>query len=265
MTRSPLSELLFVLAVTWLAVLGHAALPQPLVVLGTPLERPVALSRAAPAHLDRLELPTVDAPTPTTSAEPIPAPSVDPTPQRILLVGDSMVERLMQRFAAYAHDNGHALHPAIWYASTTIGWARDAKLERLVHEIDPTFVVVVLGSSELTMRHVERLTPAVRRILTVLRGRSLVWIGPPNWREDSGINALLERELGKARFFRSADMSFERAADGIHPSWNAAATWMDAIATWIASESATPIVLEPPTTEVPRPSARVFPPPRTKR
>lgn len=267
MTRFPLLELLVVLAITWLALLAHATVDEPLVVLDTPLERPALSTGARATPLAHLPLPSIIStrPASTSTADTKLTVEVDRTPQRILLVGDSMVERLMQRFAAYCHDNGHELHPAIWYASTTIGWARDGKLARLVDEIDPTFVVVVLGASELTMRQVERVGPAVRRILAVLEGRPVVWVGPPNWRPDTGINALLERELGPGRFFRSADLSFERASDGIHPSWASAATWMDAIAAWITTRSATPIALDLPTTEIPRPSARVFPPPRRGR
>jgi hypothetical protein len=270
MTRFPHSELLLALAAIWLTFLAHAQADEPLAVLGVTLERPVFFEDAEAAPLDHLPMPSVrpdaavapTAPPPTVTAAARP---VDRSPQRILIVGDSMVERLMQRFAAYCHDNGHELSPAIWYASTTIGWARDGKLAQLLTEIDPTYVVVVLGSSELTMRQVERVTPAIRRILGLLGDRDFVWIGPPNWRQDTGINEVLRREVGGARFFRSADLTFERASDGIHPSWDSAAAWMDAIATWIVDESAAPIVLDRPTSEVPRPSARVLPPPRRER
>ena len=44
---------------------------------------------------------------------------VDTLPQRILFVGDSMLEGLSPRLAAYAKHNGHELYSVIWYGSTT--------------------------------------------------------------------------------------------------------------------------------------------------
>ncbi|MEZ4440946.1 MAG: hypothetical protein R3B72_17745 [Polyangiaceae bacterium] len=265
MRAHPQFELLLALTTVWLVLVAHARAAPPLAILGVELERPPPPLAPEPlAPLAPLGLaPSLPAPsvTPVVAAT---ARAVDPAPQRILMLGDSMVERLMGRFADYCEANGHRLTPAIWYASTTTGWSRDEKLGQLLRETDPSFVIVVLGSSELTMRGVQRIEGPVRRIVERIGPRKLIWVGPPNWREDSGINALLRRLLGDGHFFRSADLSFERAADGIHPSWDSAADWMDAIARWIREVSDVPIRLEPPSTPPSprRPKARVFAPPR---
>ncbi|MDE6417163.1 MAG: hypothetical protein K2K68_09095, partial [Duncaniella sp.] len=47
---------------------------------------------------------------------------IDSAAQRILIIGDSMLEGLNPRLAAYAAANGHTLNSVIWYSSTTAYW-----------------------------------------------------------------------------------------------------------------------------------------------
>ena len=93
--------------------------------------------------------------------------------------------------------------------------------------------------------------------------RPLLWIGPPNWREDTGINAMLARVLGPRRFFSSATLELERGPDGIHPNKAGGAKWAETFVRWVGAESARPIALATPTRAAPKvPAVRVFPPPR---
>lgn len=182
--------------------------------------------------------------------------------ERILLFGDSMVEVLQPRLTDYCLENGHELRPAIWYGSTTAAWAEGGELTELLRDAKPTMVIVALGSSEISSRDVDRREPYVRRIVRRVGARKLLWIGPPNWREDTGINALLARVLGEDRFFRSAELTLPRKADGIHPDAEGGALWADAFVDWIGHGSAYPFVLAPPTRRAPKLPARVFAPVR---
>jgi hypothetical protein len=135
-------------------------------------------------------------------------------------------------------------------------------LSDALRDYRPTFVIVVVGSSELTTRDVEKRASAVEAMLKAVGERKLIWVGPPNWRTDTGIGALLEREVGTERYFRSADLSFERNRDGVHPTLASAKRWMDAIADWNVKQSGVPIRFDvPQKTSTPRPSVRVFAPP----
>lgn len=206
----------------------------------------------------------VDAPilAATATADPAPAPTPAAEAQRILMLGDSMLDGLLPRLADYAQENGHSLNAVIWYGSRTIDWARGSRLSDALRDFRPTYVIVVVGSSELTTRDIEKRTSAVQQILKHIEPRSLIWVGPPNWRADTGIGAILEREVGAQRYFRSLDLTFERKRDGIHPTLAASQKWMDAIATFITTKSAAPLRLAPPQKSgAPRPVARVFPPP----
>lgn len=198
------------------------------------------------------------APSLTVSAAAAAATQAPAVKQRILLLGDSMVEVLAPRLADYALENGHELVPAIWYGSTTSAWAKSAELGALLREVNPSLVVVVLGSSELTRREPERRRPFVEAIVRRIGARDLVWIGPPNWRQDTGINAVLESVLGTDRFFRSAELALPRKKDGIHPDVEGGRTWANTFVDWLAQDSRYELRMSRPSHEAPAVPARVL-------
>lgn len=261
-------ELLLLLAVLWLVLTGYAFAKQPIHVLGHAfaqseiaeyLRSPRQAASAAVASGAHEQLPLQSAPSAATASRQRP---IDPAPQRILILGDSMIEGLLPRLADYAVENQHSVNAVIWYGSRTINWARGARLAEAMAAYRPTFVVVVVGSSELHVNNVEKRAAAIEQMLRTIGDRQLIWIGPPNWTKDTGINDVIERTVGSARYFRSAQLSFERKRDGIHPTLASSQVWMDAVARWIETESASPIKLDPPKkTGTPRPNVRVFPPP----
>lgn len=264
----PRGELLAILAMVWAVLVLYAFAPAPLRILGHELRKceiaeyfaghETSTLRAEP---EALRARSGGAASPSSAETPPPRP-LDETPQRILILGDSMIDGLLPRLADYAAENGHSVYAVIWYGSRTIDWGRGARLSEMLTAYRPTFVIVVLGSSELYARNVDKRASAVERMLATIAPRKLVWIGPPNWTTDTGINALLEQEVGRERYFRSSDLTFERKKDHIHPTLASSERWMDAVARWIVDESGVPIRLAVPTkTGAPRPSARVFPPP----
>ena len=71
------------------------------------------------------------------SCNPEPVP-VDTAAQTILIIGDSMLEGLVPRLAAYSDHNGHKLYAAMWYSSTSAVWGRSRKLQRYIERLHPT-------------------------------------------------------------------------------------------------------------------------------
>ncbi len=265
----PARELIFILALVWAGIVALAAVPGGVRLLGHPLAQSELAEywtardvRAEPLPLSsgRALAPRLFTDVPVAAASERPAP--EPNPQRILILGDSMIEGLLPPLADYAAENGHSVNAVIWYGSRTIDWARGTRLSDALRDYRPTFVIVVVGSSELTTREVDKRASAVEQMLKLIGDRKLIWVGPPNWRVDTGIGALLEREVGPDRYFRSLDLTFERKRDGIHPTLASSKLWFDAVADFIAHKSSVPILLAPPQkTGTPRPSVRVFSPP----
>lgn len=173
----------------------------------------------------------------------------DTVPQNFLIFGDSMTYNLALRLAQYAKQNGHTIHAVNWDSSNTLIWAESDTLEYYIRKFRPTQIFISLGSNELYLKDPERRRTYVRRILGVIDTVPYVWIGPPNWTKDSGLNDMIESECRRGAFFRSEGMEFQRKADKVHPTRASSALWIDSIMRWIP-KSAHPFRAEIPSDSI---------------
>ncbi len=169
----------------------------------------------------------------------------DSTPKSIFLFGDSMTFNIAIRMQRYARQNGHQFHAVNWDSSNTKIWAESDSLEKYLRLYKADYVFISLGSNEIFFRNPSVRLPYVKKILEVIDTIPYVWIGPPNWKEDTGLNDMLERTCRRGSFFRSEGMSFERKKDHIHPTRAASAIWVDSIMRWLP-KSAHPILADVP-------------------
>lgn len=175
-----------------------------------------------------------------------PAP-VDTTAKTILFFGDSMLEGLSPRLADYCKANGHTLYTVIWYSSTTEVWGRCDTLSTFIRQYNPDYIFACLGANELFIRDIkEKRKPLLEHILSEIGDRPLLWIGPPNWKEDTGINDMLAERLEEGTFFLTNGMKFDRKRDGAHPTSASAALWMDSVVRWMPQHCLHPIRLDMP-------------------
>lgn len=179
--------------------------------------------------------------------------------QRILFIGDSMLEGLSLRLNDYAATDNNYLMTVIWYASGTRHWGGTDSLSMLIKKYQPTYIFISLGGNELQARNVERLKPYIHNIVNTCGDIPFVWIGPPNWKPDTGINDAIREIVGDNRFFDSSELQLARKSDHIHPTYTAAADWMDSIATWVSSpQTAVPIRMTYPNIKATKRNLRVF-------
>ena len=171
---------------------------------------------------------------------------MDSTPQRILMVGESMIEGLMFPFRKYGKYNGHTITAKIWYGSRLLDWGAKDTLKKLIAIYKPTFIIVSIGSNELFIRNIDEREPFVKNIVAQLGNSKFIWVGPPNPKKDNGINDLIMRNVGKDRFFVSKYMHFLRKRDGVHPKAEQCYKWADSISDWIMAKSRYPILLKRP-------------------
>lgn len=177
---------------------------------------------------------------------------LDTTKKNILFIGDSMLERLSPRIAAYAEENGHQMNTVIWYGSSTEVWATSGRAKECIQKYRPDYIIISLGGNELFVNDIiARRTKYVKQIVAELADIPYVWIGPPNWKKDTGINKMIQSVVPKGNFYLSytPDQHYERAKDGAHPTPASAAKWADRICKWIVEESNNPIVLNYPKKE----------------
>ena len=161
----------------------------------------------------------------------------DSLPQSLFIFGDSMTFNLALRMADYAKQNGHQINSVNWDSSNTKIWADSDTLLYYLNKFKPTMVFISLGSNELYFKNPESRAPYIKRIIEMIDTVPYVWIGPPNWKEDTGLNDMLERLCAPGSFFRSAGMDFERKADHVHPTRKSSALWVDSIMRWLPKSS----------------------------
>ncbi len=173
---------------------------------------------------------------------------MDTTSQKILLIGDSMIEYFMLRMKDYTYFNKHELKTVIWYSSQTKWYGSYDTLSYFIRKHKPSYVFLVLGANELFVGDIiKKRTKYVKNIISQLDTVKFVWIGPPNWKDDTGINAMIKRNVGNERYFPSKNLNYKRTKDGAHPTKSSAALWMDSVAVWVMNESRYPIILNKPT------------------
>jgi len=181
-------------------------------------------------------------------SERVPKNLIDSTSQRILFFGDSMVEGLLRRMNCYAYANGHKVTNVVWYSSTTEIWAKTDTLRYFINKVKPTFAMISIGGNEQFIKDTDSRESYIRKILKELGDTPFVWIGVPAWKEDTGINELTQRVVGKNRYFDSRGLTLNRGRDHRHPTYSAASDWMDSVAVWMASpQTAHPIRMDKPT------------------
>ncbi len=170
----------------------------------------------------------------------------DTSKLNILMIGDSMLHGLALRFNDYCIENGYNFNGVIWYSSSTKYWAINDTLKHYIKRFKPNYVIFVIGGNELFVRDLNDRAEYIRNIEKQLRDVKSIWVGPPNWKKDTGINDSIAKIVGKERFFLSKNLTYDRLKDGAHPTMQSAAKWMDSIAVFIEKKSKYPIKLTVP-------------------
>ena len=190
------------------------------------------------------------APADTTATKKQPGKNeMDTTSKTILFIGDSMVECLFPRMSAYAKKNGHTFYAVIWYSATSEVYGTRTTIKEYIDKYKPNYIIFSLGGNELFVRDIkDNRQRYVDEIIRQFGDIPYVWIGPPNWKPDTGVNEMIESSVPEGCFYLSytPDQHYDRSRDGAHPTRASAAAWMDRVAKWVMTKSAYPIKLNKP-------------------
>ena len=175
--------------------------------------------------------------------------TADSASVKFLLIGDSMNEFLRLRLNDYCIANGYKMECVIWYGATTKQYGTCDTLAYFIRKFHPNYVLLTIGANELFIRDIiKKRTPYVQHIVRQLGNVPFVWVGPPNWKDDTGINELILSHVGPSRYFESKKLSFDRCKDGAHPTKKSAFLWMDEIAAYLSTEAQYKVAMEIPDT-----------------
>ena len=122
--------------------------------------------------------------------------------------------------------------------------------------MNPTFIIISLGTNDLGYHDIAARGEAVREIMREIGNIPFIWIGPISLKavaKDPGIVNMIRENVGADRFYDSYHLKLQRFADGIHPTFEASAHWIDGVARWMSGpEARHPIVMEYPKTKLPQ-------------
>lgn len=173
----------------------------------------------------------------------------DTTVKSVLIFGDSMTILVANRLAAYGEKNGYSVASVTWDASSTVSWSSCDTLDNFIARYKPDFIMVTLGSNELFLKNFDSRVPYIEKLIAKMGNIPFVWIGPPNWKEDVGFNAMMRKTLPPGTYYDSNGLDLPRGADHIHPTPKGGVIWTDSIMSWMPY-TAHPIPSERPDKDV---------------
>lgn len=101
------------------------------------------------------------------------------------------------------------------------------RLRNLLAQHKPDIVILTLGANDVFVPFPQALTANVEAIAKRIAPRECYWMGPPTWKPDTGIVAIVRDHSAPCRFFDSSSLHLQRAGDGIHPTDKGGAEWAD--------------------------------------
>ncbi len=141
------------------------------------------------------------------------------------------------------------MQTVIWYSSSSLWYGQCDTLQHFIKKYNPTYVVLVLGANELFIKDIKtERAKFVSNIVAQMGKLPFIWVGPPNWKDDTGINDLILQYAGESRYFPSKNLTYERTKDGAHPKRESAYKWMDSIAVFMQNKAAYKVLMTPPDT-----------------
>jgi hypothetical protein len=151
--------------------------------------------------------------------------------KKVLHVGDSMVGGswgLTRAFEAKLATEGARIIRHTKVSESLTSFDKSPTLKDLLRTHDPDIVVITLGANDALVPHPEVFAHSIANVVKRIGDRECWWMGPPMWKEDTGIVAVLRDNTSPCHFFDSSKLELERASDGIHPTDRGGAKWADA-------------------------------------
>lgn len=168
----------------------------------------------------------IEAPPATPPAPPPPSLAG----KKVLHVGDSMVGGqwgLTRALEAKFAEEGAKLVRDYKVSESIASFDKSPKLKELLARHEPDIVILTLGTNDALVPYPQALAPHVQSIVKRIGARECYWMGPPLWKPDTGILAVIRENAGACRFYDASHLKLQRGGDGIHPTDKGGADWAD--------------------------------------
>lgn len=150
----------------------------------------------------------------------------------VLHVGDSMVggetglgRALEAKFTAAGAKVVRETQVSVGIAT----FDKTSHFKKLLQKHKPDIVVITLGANDVFVPFPSALTTNVESVAKLAGdGRECFWMGPPVWKADTGVVAILRDHASPCAFFDATNLTLPRAGDGIHPTDKGGIAWAEA-------------------------------------
>jgi acyl-CoA thioesterase-1 len=146
----------------------------------------------------------------------------------VLHAGDSMVGGnggLAKALGARFKAEGAKFYRDAEVAVSIRKYAQAPRFSRLLAHFKPDIVILTLGANDVFLPFPDYYATYVESIVKTVGERECWWVGPPTWKPDTGIVAVIQKHAGKCRFFDSSGLDISRAKDRIHPNDEGGEDW----------------------------------------
>lgn len=217
------------LGLVGLLVMGVAA------CIDRPAEEPVAERPRAVVAARRPEPKMSVASTTGPEVEPVSVPALPSLPvvrdlhgKVVLHAGDSMVGGnggLAKGLSALFRSEGARFVRDAEVAVSIRKYSQAPRFRRLLDRYKPDIVILTLGANDVFLPYPDYYAGYVEAIVKTVGERECYWVGPPLWKPDTGIVAVIRQHAGRCKFFDSGHFDIARAKDRIHPNDEGGAEW----------------------------------------
>jgi len=172
----------------------------------------------------------------------VPAPEAAPEPLPkgtfVLQIGDSFAAALGMELGKLL--KGAGLRTALEYktASYIPNWSYEGDVPKFVSRYRPDLVLITLGANELEIpKPVDRIK-SIKHLVSTLGGRPCVWVAPPLWKPDTGLQQVIRDNVAPCRYLDSNALVHDlpRGHDKIHPSLEGRQIWAKIVFDWLSKE-----------------------------
>lgn len=178
--------------------------------------------------------------------KPVPpiADSADTLKHRVLLIGDSQCDGLLYPLNNYCLANGHKLvGSVIWYSSTVYNFSKADTIRKVLKQMKPTYIVLVLGLNEIYARDLKNRQLEAVKLIRSFGTTPYTWIGPAFWENDKGIDTAYRNVIEAGAYFSSKHLVLSRGDDKRHPDRSGYRIWFDQIKAWLSEEARYKLIL----------------------
>jgi lysophospholipase L1-like esterase len=155
---------------------------------------------------------------------------INPTPQSIYVVGDSLAQGLSLPLKQFAQDKKIKFHSRTIVGSTSIFWSKSYQFKNDLKTYSPDLIIVSLGTNDMKLSHAAQ--KEIEKISQQLinTGARIIWLVPPSMPfTDNGVRDVIYHLPSQINKLKCEDFSLERSKDKIHFTFKGYNDWAECI------------------------------------